>query len=100
MLKAAINTAIFKELIDVIAAMVTECRMHVSPDGFKTRAVDTANVAMVSLDLSSDAFSSYNATENEIGVDINKMKNIVAMMDRDENLSLDLSDGVKVESGK
>ena len=93
MLKAAVNTAIFKELIDVIAAMVTECRMHVSPEGFKTRAVDTANVAMVSLELSSDAFASYDASENEIGVDINKMKNIVAMMDKDESLSLELPDG-------
>lgn len=98
MLKAEINTDIFRELIDVIAAMVTECRMHVSGDGIKTRAVDTANVAMVSLDLSSDAFSSFSASDSEIGVDINKMKNIVAMMNKDEPLSLNLpEDGHKIE---
>ncbi len=93
MLKAAINTDIFKESIDVMAAMVTECRMHISPGGFSTRAVDTANVAMVSLELSSGAFSSFDATESDIGLDINKMKNIVAMMEKDDNLSLDLPEG-------
>lgn len=93
MLKAEINTDIFKELIDVIAAMVTECRMHVSSEGLTTRAVDTANVAMVSLDLSSDAFSSFTASENEVGIDINKMKNIVALMDKNGILSLELPDG-------
>lgn len=98
MLKATINTDTFKELIDVTAAMVTECRMHVSPEGFKMRAVDTANVAMVSLELSSSAFASYNATDNEIGVDINKMKNIIAMMEKDEILSLELpEEGHKIE---
>jgi len=98
MLKAEINTDVFKEAIDVIAALVTECRLHIGPEGINTRAVDTANVAMISLTLSSGAFTSYDATETEIGLDINKMKNIVGMMGKDEILSLELpDDGHKME---
>ncbi len=93
MLKAAIDTDTFRETIDVIAALVTECRLHVGEDGLKTRAVDTANVAMISLDLSREAFSSFVATECELGVDISKMKNIIGMMGKGDELTLELPEG-------
>ena len=70
MLKATIDAEIFKETVDVIAAIVTECRLNVSEAGFMTRAVDTANVAMISIELSPEAFSSYTADENVVGLDI------------------------------
>ena len=98
MLKAVIDTDTFRETIDVIAALVTECRMHVGEDGLKTRAVDTANVAMISLDLSNEAFSSFIATECELGIDITKMKNVTGMMGKGDELSLELpEDGHKME---
>ena len=93
MLKAAIDTDTFRETIDVIAALVTECRMHIGEDGLKTRAVDTANVAMISLDLSKEAFSSFAATECDLGIDIAKMKNIIGMMGKGDELTLELPEG-------
>ncbi|CVK32683.1 DNA polymerase sliding clamp (fragment) [Methanoculleus bourgensis] len=60
MLKATIDADIFRESIDAIAALVTECRLHTAEDLIRTRAVDTANVAMVSLDLQSTAFNSFS----------------------------------------
>jgi len=98
MLKATIDTDTFRETIDVIAAMVTECRLTISEQGIRTRAVDTANVAMISLELDQEAFSSFLATAGELGIDITKMKNIVGMMGRGDVLSLDLpDDGHKME---
>ncbi len=93
MLKAAIDTDTFRETIDVIAALVTECRMHIGEDGLKTRAVDTANVAMISLDLSKEAFSSFAATECDLGIDIAKMKSIIGMMGKGDELTLELPEG-------
>ena len=89
MLKATIDTEIFKETVDVIAAIVTECRLNISESGFMARAVDTANVAMISIELSKEAFNSYSAGDSVIGIDINKMKNIVGMMGK-EDVSLEL----------
>ena len=80
MLKATIDAEIFKESIDAISALVTECRLRISEEGFSARAVDTANVAMVSLELRREAFDSYAATPAEIGLDIAKLKNIFGMM--------------------
>jgi proliferating cell nuclear antigen len=98
MLKAAIDAEIFREAIDVIAALVTECRLHIGDEGINTRAVDTANVAMVSLEVSKDAFQSFAATEDELGLDIQKMKNIIGMMSRGDNLALNMApEGHKLE---
>jgi proliferating cell nuclear antigen len=98
MLKAAIDADIFRESIDAIAALVTESRLHITENGLMTRAVDTANVAMVSLEVGTEAFSSFTATNTEIGLDIAKMKNIIGMMGKGDVLTLNLpEDGRKME---
>jgi len=80
MLKATIDAEVFKESIDAISALVTECRLRISEDGFSARAVDTANVAMVSLELRKEAFDSFAGSTAEIGLDIQRLKNIFGMM--------------------
>jgi proliferating cell nuclear antigen len=92
MLTATIDAEIFRESIDAIAALVTECRLHTEEDMLRTRAVDTANVAMVSLELKNTAFDTYSATAGELGLDITKMKNILGMMSRGDALTLNLLD--------
>ncbi|MDD5686084.1 MAG: DNA polymerase sliding clamp, partial [Methanoregulaceae archaeon] len=92
MLKATIDADILKESIDAISALVTECRLHTDETGMSTRAVDTANVAMISLSLKKEAFESFESTKNELGMDIAKMKNIFGMMGKDDLIILELPD--------
>jgi proliferating cell nuclear antigen len=95
MLKATIDADIFREAIDAISALVPECRLHTADSGISTRAVDTANVAMVSLELKKEAFDSYKATKSQIGVDISKMKNIFNMMGKGDLISLELPENAQ-----
>ncbi|MCQ1537607.1 DNA polymerase sliding clamp [Methanocalculus taiwanensis] len=90
MLKATIDADTFRELIDAISALVGECRLHVSESGIATRAVDTSNVAMISLELDAAAFQTYSATQTEIGLDIAKMKNILGMVGKNDPIDLEL----------
>jgi proliferating cell nuclear antigen len=100
MFKSTIDADTFRESIDAIAALVTECRLHAEPSVIRTRAVDTANVAMVSLELQKDAFESYSSSGHELGIDIAKMKNILGMMGRGDSLVMNLDDsGHKLELG-
>ena len=46
MLKATISADIFKDTVDALSALVTECRLHFTETEVWARAVDTANVAM------------------------------------------------------
>lgn len=93
MLKATIDADIFRESVDAISALVTECRLHAEPDRIYTRAVDTANVAMISFQLKKEAFESYQATKEELGLDITKLKNIMGMMTKGGSVRLNLPDG-------
>lgn len=98
MLKATIDADILKETIDAISALVTECRLHTDENGMYSRAVDTANVAMIVLQLQKEAFETYTASKGEIGLDIAKMKNIFGMISRDQLLALELpEDGQKLK---
>ena len=95
MLKATIDADIFREAIDAISALIPECRLHTAEDGISTRAVDTANVAMIAIDLKKEAFETYKATTSEIGVDISKMKNIFNMAGKGDIISLELGDAAQ-----
>jgi proliferating cell nuclear antigen len=95
MLKATIDAEIFREAIDAISALVPECRLHTADNGISTRAVDTANVAMISLELKQEAFDSYKATKSQVGVDISKMKNIFNMMGKGDLISLELPENAQ-----
>jgi proliferating cell nuclear antigen len=95
MLKATIDADIFREAIDAISALVPECRLHTADNGISTRAVDTANVAMISLELKKEAFDSYKATKSQVGVDISKMKNIFNMMGKGDLISLELPENAQ-----
>jgi len=98
MLKGTINADTFRDSIDAVAALVTECRMHYSEQEVWIRSVDTANVAMVILTLQREAFNTYEATPGELGLDITKMKNIFTMMGKASEVSLDYPDGAnKIE---
>jgi len=93
MLKGSINADTFRDSIDAVAALVTECRMHFSEQEVWIRSVDTANVAMIILTLQREAFNTYEATPGELGLDIAKMKNIFTMMGKASEVSLHYPDG-------
>jgi proliferating cell nuclear antigen len=95
MLKATIDADILREVIDAISALVPECRLHTDETGISTRAVDTANVAMIGLTLDKEAFDSYKATKSQIGVDITKMKNIFNMAGKGDLINLELADNAQ-----
>ena len=93
MLKATISADIFKDTVDALSALVTECRLHFSETEIWARAVDTANVAMILLSLKKEAFSQFEATTGEIGLDIAKLKNTYSMMGKASEIRLEHLEG-------
>jgi len=92
MLKAIIDADILRETIEAIAALVSECRLHIENDGFSMLAVDTANVAMVKAVLQKTAFQSYEAESCEIGVDITKLRNILGTPGKTDQVKIELDE--------
>jgi proliferating cell nuclear antigen len=92
MFKAVIGAEKLKDSIESISTLVDEAKFRLNPDGISVRAVDPANVAMVSLDVAKDAFDSFEATEGELGIDLTKLNGIMEMADKGDNIELELDE--------
>ena len=79
MFKALIGAEKLKDSIESISTLVDEARFRLTPQGLSVKAVDPANVAMVSFELSKDAFESFEATEGELGIDLTKLIGVLEM---------------------
>lgn len=92
MLNLTIGTDPLKESIAALKAMVSESRFKFSPEGLKVNSVDQANVAMVSLELGAKAFTAFEATELELGIDITKLSSIIEMAQKDTQIGISLDE--------
>ncbi len=90
MFKATIDASLLKDSIEILSVLVDEARFRISPDGISVKAVDPANVAMVSFNLESGAFEEFEATESEVGMDLTKINDIMGMAEKNETVKLEL----------
>ncbi len=103
MFEAKIDASVLRECIEAITAVVDEGKLKITDEGFKLRAVDPANVAMVSFELHRDAFDDFrfqggskseaeaeSTAAIETGIDFVKLLAILGIGGREEvNLKLD-----------
>ena len=92
MFKAVINAETLRDAIDSVSSLVDEVKFSISENGLELKAVDPANVAMVSLKIGSDAFEYFKADQGEIGVDLVRLSDVLSMADRGENVQLELDE--------
>ncbi len=77
MIDVILTGDVLKTMAKAMVALVSEARFHFKSEGFHSRAVDPANVAMVIVDVPSDSFEVYSVDEEEvIGVDVNRVHDI------------------------
>ena len=101
-MNANIKTFELKNAINALLAIVDEARFNLTPTGVSVRAVDAANVAMVSLELPDSAFTSYSVEDEiTIGLDLPKFANLLKMGDADSICEIDLQDSciLKIKMG-
>jgi proliferating cell nuclear antigen len=84
--EASIEVGHLQEVIDTAHAVVDECRVHLDTDGLVIRAVDPANVAMVNEQVSADAFEAYDTDCGEIGINLERLDEVVGIADNDDDL--------------
>jgi proliferating cell nuclear antigen len=77
MLNAKIKTQYFLQFLQSILVLSNECRLKINDTGLSTKVVDMANVCMVSAVLESGAFEDFQASDSEIGLDLEKLIGIL-----------------------
>jgi len=88
--RAAIQSEPLKNILRALRATVDEARVKTDESGIRVRAVDPANVAMDDLDLSANAFESYDATPGVIGVDLDRLWDPVSLANKGDLVQLHL----------
>ncbi len=94
MFKASIKGKRIKEATIALTAMVDEARFNLSSAGISVKAVDPANVAMVSMGLEKAAFEDYTATDGLLGIDLTKLLSFIEMADGEDIVALELDEAV------
>ncbi|WP_232686579.1 DNA polymerase sliding clamp [Halobacterium zhouii] len=78
--------------LDALDALVDECVLRADEDGLSATAMDPATVGLVELDLGADAFEAYDAAGTSMGVDLERLRDVVGMADRDQLVRLALDE--------
>ncbi|MBN1324584.1 MAG: DNA polymerase sliding clamp [Methanotrichaceae archaeon] len=92
MFKAVINAETLRDAIEAVSSLVDEVKFSITENGIELKAVDPANVAMVSLKLDAAAFELFKSTPGEIGVDLVRLSDLLSMADRGEKVLLELDE--------
>ncbi len=92
MFKARIKADSLKEFIGTVGSLVDEAKINVSEDGLQVKAVDPSHVAMIEANLLKTAFDSFEVSDIQMGLDIDKFKSVLTMAGKDEMVILEKDD--------
>jgi proliferating cell nuclear antigen len=79
MFKARIKMEVLREAVEVISTLVSEVKLVVSKDGVEVKAVDPSHVAMLVLKLKNSVFEEFTGEPTEIGIDVEKVKEVLRL---------------------
>ncbi|MGI0053617.1 MAG: DNA polymerase sliding clamp, partial [Thermoplasmata archaeon] len=79
MFKARIKMEVLREAVEVISTLVSEVKLTISKDGIEAKAVDPSHVAMLVLKLKSTALEEFTGETTELGVDVEKIKEVLRL---------------------
>ncbi|HYK93443.1 MAG TPA: DNA polymerase sliding clamp [Thermoplasmata archaeon] len=93
MFKARIRMEVLREMVEVISTLVSEVKLGISKDGIEVKAVDPSHVAMLVLKLNKSAFEEFTGEPTDIGVDVEKMKEVLRLCKPGDILDLQYDGG-------
>ena len=87
------STKTWKQIVDVLATLLTEAHLRVSESGMTLRQLDSSKAAMVDLNLPSAVFQEYACKgEHDICLGIDELTRVSKRMGGDERLEFNLDE--------
>jgi len=86
--QAKVKSETLKSIVDVVSTLVDEAKFNINSKGVSLKAVDPAHVAMIDLKIEQSAFEEYDADETELGVDLDKIKEVLRLAKSGDVISL------------
>src|SRR5579871_4339605 len=96
MFKARIRMEVLREVTEVISTLVSEVKLSVSKDGIDVKAVDPSHVAMLVLKLKNSVFEEFTGEPTEIGIDVEKIKEVLRLSKPGDVIDIQYDTGKKL----
>ena len=96
MLNVTARQELMRTIVDTLGVVVEEARLDFGEDGLSVRVVDPSHVAMIKMEVDSAAFDAWEVDETKLGLEMRKMKEIVAIAGAGDMVELAFND----ESGQ
>lgn len=92
MFQAKVKADIIKQAFGVVKTLVDEAKLKIKKDSITIKAVDPAHVALVEMTLEKSAFEEFNADEQEIGLDLERMEQAMDLGSGDDIIHINLDE--------
>lgn len=89
---AKVKSEVLREVIDIVSTLVDEAKFNITKDGLTLKVVDTAHVAMLELTMSKDAFEEFKLDPIQVGIDIDKVKEVLKLARPGETIDIKLDE--------
>jgi len=84
----------WKYIVDSLSVLIEEANFTFTPDGIKLRALDSARIAMVELELPIIVFEEYECSEEtNVGINIDDLSKVLKRGRADERVEFEISEG-------
>ena len=87
--KAEIDVGIIENAVRAASILVDEAKMNINEEGMQIRAVDLANVCMVSVSLKAPAFDYYDASPLALGLNLTRTADLLKSAKKDEHIEME-----------
>jgi len=88
LVQAKVKSETLKSIVDVVSTLVDEAKFNINSKGVTLKAVDPAHVAMIDLKIEQSAFDEFEADETELGIDLDKIKEVLRLSRSGDVISL------------
>ncbi len=92
MFNANLKSDTLKGLVNIVSTLIDEVKFTITPEGMTLKAVDAAHVAMIEMEVESCAFDRYQAEPCEIGLDLDKVKDVLKLATSGDNIGMEQDD--------
>jgi proliferating cell nuclear antigen len=92
MLNVTARQELMRTIVDTLGVVVEEARLDFGEDGLSVRVVDPSHVAMIKMEVDSAAFDGWEVDETKLGLEMRKLKEIVAIAGAGDMVELAYND--------
>jgi len=90
--RAVARADVLRTVVSTARSLVTESRIELDSDGLHLAATDPATVASLRLSLAPGAFDHYDAGATTIGVDLERLADVLSLADGDDLVAISVDD--------